>query len=426
MSSNEHPSPFGPLQGELAKMMKSNLNGAIKDVDKIIELLENTKAQISQDTHRMSLAMTTLQNPVKQGLDAITDDLKNVTKAQKGFGKALDRAMPLRELPVEIDTMEAHTGYVNRAVVMHLIREGQFPTAETLFREADFGPNENQKYMRQQVADAEEDQDMDAEDENMTDRDEVDESLTEKFREMYSILDELKDNRNMEPAIEWCAAHSDLLESKGSSLEFDLTKLQFIWLFNGTMGKGLQDDLSRQTRAVAYAHQHFGKFQRRHQKEINQLCAAMVYGPNIASSPYGHIFTINTTYEQVAESFTKDFCSLLGLSAESPLYIAVTAGSLALPRLIKYTHYMREKKTEWTTEQELAFETPLPSSMIYHPIFVCPVSKEQTTDKNPPVRLACGHVLSKESLDQLTRSGKYKCPYCPAEGTTADTIRVHF
>ena len=54
MPSNEHPSPFGPLQGELAKMMKSNLNGAIKDVDKIIELLENTKAQISQG---MSLIM---------------------------------------------------------------------------------------------------------------------------------------------------------------------------------------------------------------------------------------------------------------------------------------------------------------------------------------------------------------------------------
>lgn len=37
------------------------------------------------------MAMTTLQNPVKGRLEAITDDLKNVTKAQKNFGKALDR-----------------------------------------------------------------------------------------------------------------------------------------------------------------------------------------------------------------------------------------------------------------------------------------------------------------------------------------------
>lgn len=37
------------------------------------------------------MAMTTLQNPVKVQLEAITNDLKEVTKAQKGFGKALDK-----------------------------------------------------------------------------------------------------------------------------------------------------------------------------------------------------------------------------------------------------------------------------------------------------------------------------------------------
>lgn len=35
--------------------------------------------------------MTSLQNPLKQRLDAITNDLKEVTKAQRGFGKALDK-----------------------------------------------------------------------------------------------------------------------------------------------------------------------------------------------------------------------------------------------------------------------------------------------------------------------------------------------
>lgn len=37
------------------------------------------------------MAMTTLQNPVKARFEAITQDLKEVTKAQKGFGKALDK-----------------------------------------------------------------------------------------------------------------------------------------------------------------------------------------------------------------------------------------------------------------------------------------------------------------------------------------------
>jgi hypothetical protein len=37
------------------------------------------------------MAMTTLQNPVKDRLDAITNDLKDVTKAQRSYGKALDK-----------------------------------------------------------------------------------------------------------------------------------------------------------------------------------------------------------------------------------------------------------------------------------------------------------------------------------------------
>lgn len=106
---DDHPSPFGPLQVELARMRKSNLTGAIDDVEKIIDLLTAAREQVAEgellcpaaqteahlwsatDAHRISMAMTTLQNPVKARLDAVNQDLKEVTKAQKGFGKALDK-----------------------------------------------------------------------------------------------------------------------------------------------------------------------------------------------------------------------------------------------------------------------------------------------------------------------------------------------
>merc|ERR1712000_46592 len=96
------------------------------------------------------------------------------------------------------------------------------------------------------------------------------------------------------------------------------------------------------------------------------------------------------------------------------------------PRLIKYMAYMRDKKTEWTTDQELGFETPLPRTMVYHPIFVCPVSKEQTTDRNPPMRLHCGHVISKDSLHNMAKGTRYKCPYCPEEGQVSDAVKITF
>ena len=74
-----------------------------------------------------------------------------------------------------------------------------------------------------------------------------------------------------------------------------------------------------------------------------------------------------------------------------------------------------------TTQNELPVEIPLPRSMIFHPIFVCPVSKEQTTEENPPMMMPCGHVIAKESLNRLgLRGGRFKCPYCPNESQPKD------
>ena len=58
------------------------------------------------------------------------------------------------------------------------------------------------------------------------------------------------------------------------------------------------------------------------------------------------------------------------------------------------------------TSESLQVEIPLPPSYLFHSIFVCPVSKEQTTDTNPPMMMPCGHVVAKESLEKISRGGK--------------------
>ena len=412
MAANEHPSPFGPVQAELAKMRRSNLGAAISDVDQIIALLEQTKDMVetgtdpgyalvrdsadtspeNADAHSVSMSLTQLQNPIKKHCDNLTTSLKDVTKAQRGFTKALDKALPLRELPMEIDTMDQHTDHVNRAILMHLLREGQFAVADQFLQEtSSLATGEAQ---REAV---------------------IPDDLASSFARMYKILSELKQS-NLDPAILWANQHSAELERKGSSLEFDLTKLQFVWL---SQTRGMDT-------AMGYARLHFHRFQTTHIAEISKLCCATAFAPNLPASPYRDIFDTKAAFDDVSLSFTRDFCSLLGFSAESPLYVAVTAGSIALPRLIKYMAYMRDKKTEWTTDQELGFETPLPRTMVYHPIFVCPVSKEQTTDRNPPMRLHCGHVISKDSLHNMAKGTRYKCPYCPEEGQVSDAVKITF
>ncbi|XP_044719884.1 RING-type zinc-finger domain-containing protein [Hirsutella rhossiliensis] len=419
-SDEDTQSPFAPLLADLARMRRANLKTAIDDVDKILDLLTKAREQVAGDVdaHRIGMTMTALQNPVKAQLEDINSDLKDVTRAQKGYGKALDKAFPQRELPMETDAMADHPALINRALAMHLLREGQFSVASTFLHED--GDDEMKR------DDDEDDADDDADDDGDSAMQNLSEDLQDRFSEMYGILAQLK-QRNLTPAIEWARVNNIRLEAKGSNLEFELCKLQYIWLFKGHAANGLPDDESNGQRgARAYAHRHLSRFQSRHLHEIQQLACALIYISNLEASPYRQVFEINSAFDDVAVSFTREFCSLLGLSAESPMYVAVTAGSIALPRLIKYTTYMREKKTEWTTENELAFETPLPESMIYHPIFVCPVSKEQTTEQNPAMMLPCGHVVCRDSLHRIAKGSRYKCPYCPTEGHMKDAMKITF
>jgi hypothetical protein len=238
-------------------------------------------------------------------------------------------------------------------------------------------------------------------------------------------LGELKDHRNLEPAIEWARDHARELEVRGSNLEFELCRLQYVNLFLGQDVDNMSDiSASGQMRALDYAKREFQNFRGRYSHEIQQLMGAMAFSTNLEDSPYRNIFNNTTAWDEVATSFTREFCSLLKLSADSPLYIAATAGAIALPTLQKLQTIMQQKRTEWTTENELPVEIPLPPAYQFHSIFVCPVSKEQTTDRNPPMMMPCGHVVAEESLERLSKGTRFKCPYCPGESHPRDAKKV--
>lgn len=407
------------LQKELRQLgATKNLVKAEGHVDKMIALLSAARDQMAADPESAGEIMLKLQNPMGSGFDSVHQELEAIYKTQKKFGKALDKHLPLNPLPTDHDAMADQSFLINRAIIMHLLREGQFDVASTFMDEA---AQADTLSAPSTIADANGDTNMGNSEGVDGFRPEFDpvqnKDLQEKFENMYAILQALKAH-NLDPAIQWARENSDELEAKGSNLEFELCRLVFVWL--------LKDSASRPSipAAIAYAKQHFSRFEQRHLREIQKLASAMVFVGNIADSPYASLFDTNSAFEDVATSFTREFCSLLGLSAESPLYVAATAGAVALPKLVKFSAYAEDKRTEWTTANELAFETPLPRSMIYHSIFVCPVSKEQTTASNPPMMLPCGHVLAKESLTKLTKGTKFKCPYCPQEGLSRDAREI--
>lgn len=154
----------------------------------------------------------------------------------------------------------------------------------------------------------------------------------------------------------------------------------------------------------------------------------ILYIKKLNSSPYASFFTLDP-WQSIQAQFSREFSLFVGESFESPLYTCVTVGSVALPMIMKVSSLMKDKALEWSQDGELPVTIPLLDSQRYHSVFVCPVTKEQGTEANPPMMMLCGHVISKESLARLSKgslNSKFKCPYCPLDSTASQAVRVYF
>ncbi|KVE14714.1 Zinc finger, RING/FYVE/PHD-type [Cynara cardunculus var. scolymus] len=115
------------------------------------------------------------------------------------------------------------------------------------------------------------------------------------------------------------------------------------------------------------------------------------------------------------------FCSLIGVSFKNPLGLTIEAGAQGLPTLLKLANIMAVKKQEWAATKQLPVAVELGSEFQFHSVFVCPVSRDQSSEDNPPMLLPCGHVLCNQSISKLSKNNTrmFKCPYCPFEAWVA-------
>jgi hypothetical protein len=78
----------------------------------------------------------------------------------------------------------------------------------------------------------------------------------------------------------------------------------------------------------------------------------------LADSPYADLMA-DSHWLQIEQQFTREFCSLLGLSQEPPLQVAVNCGSAAVPTMIKLRSLMDERRKQrpkvemWSAGDEL-------------------------------------------------------------------------
>ncbi|CAG8813029.1 15436_t:CDS:2, partial [Gigaspora margarita] len=344
-------------QAEYKKIETKHIEFFPKIIEKMeTSTLRQANQQITQDStnevETVKLNLIEISRSIELLTSQVNDDHKEFQKTISRYEKVIDKKWK-QDITIASnpDAFVDKEPVLQRTIALHFIRQGKFKLVDTFMQET-------------QLMDFTTD-------------------LQEQFDHMYKILDAIN-NFNLEPALEWAKSKRKELEQRGSSLEFDLHRLHYIkYLVKQQDRKG----------ALKYARLNFNDFQARHMHEIRRLMCAILYIDRLESSPYADL-TSNDAWTDIQTTFTRDFCNLLKMSCDSPLYTSLTV------------------------------EVPLTDDMRFHSIFACPVSKEQSSEDNPPMMMPCGHVICKESLNKLSKgNGRFKCPYCPSESTSNQAVK---
>ncbi|GMI94113.1 hypothetical protein like AT4G37880 [Hibiscus trionum] len=357
----------------VAKKRKVSYSKTHEVTDLVVQEIEKAIKMVSSTLeYKSELAELKKKLQEVAPLNQLEGTQKELNIALSKYPKALEKVLN-PDISKAYRNVEFDSCIVNQIIACHFYRQGLFEVGDCFIAEA---------------------------------RDvEVAATMKSLFQELYHILDAMK-SWDLEPALKWTAANSNKLKENGSDLQLRLHHLQFLKILQ----KGSRDE------ALKYARTNFVSFAGNHMAEIQKLMGCLLYSDRLHDSPYAHLLS-PTNWDTVTEELTRQFCNLLGQSYESPLSVTIAAGIQALPPLLKFMTVMAGKKHEWQSMKQLPVPVELGKEFQFHSIFVCPVSKEQSTDDNPPMLMSCGHVLCKQSINKMSKnsSKSFKCPYCPTD-----------
>jgi len=388
----------------LNKTFNNNIDDqvvAITQLQRDIETLNSLEESNNNEQikHKISQTIEKINNSVTK----LATDHRELHSCVSKVGKVVDRNFVIdydctsRE---EVFSAPGRSSLLTNVILQHFYREGKLEIGETLSTESGITQYHD---------------------------------IRGPFIELNNILEALK-ARDLNPVLEWVVKNRDDLNKRGTtllfsevngiqsvkqknSLELRLHKLKFIELLRA--GKKMD--------AIKYARANFPSFVAGQEKEVQSLMGAVMYsGPALEQSPYGDLLAASM-WQETADMFLRDACALLGLSMESPLQVAVNAGCVALPALLNIKQVMQQRHVSmWTDKDELPIEIDLGQDSRFHSVFACPILRQQITDNNPPMKLVCGHVISRDALAKLTQAHKLKCPYCPIEQNPSDARQIFF
>lgn len=250
----------------------------------------------------------------------------------------------------------------------------------------------------------------------------IDQKELIKFDEVDGILTSLR-KKDAGPALKWAIKNRKRLRELNSPLEFKIHRINIIDLY--------KQGIEKQHDIIQYARENLQHLDPIYNLDIQHLMGGIIYlKTGIENSPYKS-FLDPINHNEIEDIFVSNACALLDLSVRSPISVAVDAGCVALPALLNINQILSNQGVQnvWQLRDELPVEIDLGRKLQFHSTFSCPILKQQSTESNPPMKLVCGHVISRDALHKLSGSSnasKLKCPYCPVEQNVNDAMQIYF
>ncbi|KAK3828654.1 MAG: CTLH/CRA C-terminal to lish motif domain-containing protein [Benniella sp.] len=368
------------------KVLKKQRTMEQKDpLDDLISVVNEAKEKIHQDPSTMVNSLEDLAKNTKTMSASITKDYKDIQNALSKYSKSLDKKLSAERMTqIRSNVFENKEDIQRKVVGKQLFCQGNSDAALLFAMESG------------------------------TD---TDETTCLAYKELADIVGGLKTD-NLEPALLWARRHRAKLEQRSSTLEFKLLQQKYLQLLRR------QQPLE----AVSLARQNFGYYANNHLHEISRLMCCILYMDQIESSPYSDLWN-QGVIENLRYIFPREYFGVMdGAACESPLYTSTMVGHLALSKMSRRTDLRRATSIGWNLTYNLPFEANLTDDCKFHSIFVCPISKEASSQENPPMMMVCGHVISQECLLRLSRgnSRQFKCPYCPTMSMASQASQIHF
>ncbi|CAF1050352.1 unnamed protein product [Adineta steineri] len=357
------------------------------NLDSVIEQIQSTLSNPTDD----KFIKTSIQNTLKPLAKQYSDKHKDLHGSISKIGKTIDKSfqsdfgnVPITEL---FDTPEKFK-LIYMIICEDLYRQGRMSIADKLIEESKL--NDNDLF-----------------------------NLEKNFLEEINMILENLREKNLLPAIDWCVRHRSELNKTNSLLEFYLHKMRFVQL--------LQSGNFNEAKTYLTNLRQYSIMNGQCEQDVNQLMGALVFAQrDLSKSPYKYLLEPHL-WLQLSELFMQQAFQQVGLAQDSPLYVVMKIGFQALPALMSIVNAMQNTQVcHILSKDELPIEIDVGQEHRYHSVFACPILRQQTTDQNPPMKLVCGHVISKDALNKLSIQNKLKCPYCPLEQSPSDARQLFF